>query len=153
MDETLREFDAKFQTRPSLSGVTYWRDVMPEYVDRLDGLLQWGMRVPVNKRGSYLDAIAIKWGMDVDEMFYLGDKDVTPPYPGLLTDQKFADDSGNQSLSLPCKWLIAVGKKQFVYNKEKLLFRIRWPKLVEDKGGFSYIGGIAPLALKGTSDA
>lgn len=183
MDSILKEFDAKFQIRPELAAVTYYRDVEPAYVDQhLDGierekrkLIPWGMQVPNNPTEQQLNAIALKWAMAIDEMFYIGD--VAPfgefkSVLGLINDPRFADSNGSAHLVepvmfgkmamegklgenvFPCKWLQMVRSTEFHYNKDKLLFRLCWPKLVpgvREGDPYTYIGGIAPARAQGSS--
>jgi hypothetical protein len=62
----------------------------------------------------------------------------------------------------PCKWLMLEdpskpydpdtnhsNRTRFTYNRDKLLFKLCWPVRVSsvESGRFTYVGGIAPLAL------
>lgn len=147
-----------------MAAVTWSRDVDPMFVSIDDpDLIKWGTTVPENPTEQQLLAIRLKWYMDVDEMFYIGNESI--PVTGLLNTPRF-EQLGRGSVLVepvefgavtmngtlaknerPCKWLQMFSNKRFVYDRSKLLFKLCWPVLTQTKDGSAYIGGIAPLAL------
>lgn len=168
----IAEFEKEFVAEKHMASTTWWRDVDYEITDdyAFPGLLPWGMVVPKKPTSQLLNAIKLKWSMDVDETFYLGDVTVVTVAAPLgvkgLLNGEFGNRGSNQILldpttfankavngtlipdSRPCKWLSMVGAKQFTYDREKLSFKLLWPKLMIVGGVLAFAGGIAPLAWK-----
>jgi hypothetical protein len=163
----LEDFDKTFNKDHKLAAVTWHRDVDAEFVDGPNAdLLTWAMVVPAEPTEQRLAALALKWHMDVDEMFYVGEEHMGEgvlPAKGLLNGG-FGDRAGTSVLvdpsnfaklaiakklsgELPCKWLQMVGADRFTYDRAKLLFKLRWPRLAKIDGSMlAYVGGVAPLA-------
>lgn len=161
----IAEFAEKFAAEKCMVATTWWRDVefIPVSYDE-PGLIPWATELPKEVTEQSLKGIQLKWQMDVDEMFYVGD--VSLAVPGLLNTPLF-QDLGNKRVLLqpmtfgrkaiagtiagneqPCKWLELTGVERFAYDPSRLLFKLAWPELTTVKGVQTYVGGIVPLALK-----
>lgn len=166
MNAALAEFDKSFTPEHKMAATTWHRDV--DFKPITSGGPLWATEVSSDPTSQQLEAIRLKWEMDVDEMFYVGDNALK--VKGLLNGE-FGDRDGKDVLmapyefgtaaiaetlkgELPCKWLTLVGASRFTYSKSKLLFKLCWPQLVPSSGSYTYVGRIAPLELiKETADA
>ncbi len=168
MNKLLEDFVKSFTSDSKFVAVTWWRDVDFVPIDPLEGnpgMIPWGMEVSAEPTYQQLVAIRLKWNMDVDEMFYMGDG----LSPGLLNGEGFGNPAGDSVLiepiafgrscvtetrgrnDVPCKWLQLVDKERFSYDRSKLLFKLAWPRLaahVSSDGFRIYYGGMTPLSLK-----
>ena len=88
MNMLLEEFNKNFTPDPGqrVAAVTWYRDVDYQLVSNDDpDLLPWAMEVPSELTDPrQLEAIRLKWFMDVDEMmFYIENKHLPVPVAGL----------------------------------------------------------------------
>jgi hypothetical protein len=170
LPDSLKELDAKLRAREIPAAVTWRRDVDPVYVESTsndDGLLAWGMAVdPATWDTQRTEALNLKWNMDVEEMFYVGDIGMTG-HAGLLNQPawnerakfaypdnilmepmafRYACVAGTQGAAKPVKWLQVVKKTEFRYQRSRLQFKLAWPGLLfMPQSGWVAAGGIAPL--------
>jgi hypothetical protein len=165
MTKELEEFSKSFVPGDTMAACTWYWDVTPEFVDQpfdklvTEGLVPWGTQLDLDTQDLKLVELRLasarlKWHMDVEEMFYVGDNHVEPEWRfGLLRHpvgvySVFEDSTGDSTLvspslfgeliisgnlkdEQPCKWLTLpeVDKSRFSYCRTKLLFRLCWPKL------------------------
>jgi hypothetical protein len=165
MDAVLEKFIKEFTPERKSVAVTWHRDVdfTPVALDDPD-LLKWAITVPSSTPfEQQLLGIELKWNMDVDETFYMGDDSI--PCPGLLnmgpgevgdtvlvTPFVFGRDCMNDTRAaneFPCKWVSYFGGRKIAYYREKLLFKLCWPTYQVVNGLECFVGGIAPLKMKG----
>jgi hypothetical protein len=159
----LDNFKEEFTFAKLPAAVTWGRDVVPVFAEAEDaGAIPWAIAVPKNPTEQMLFALALKWAMDVDEFFYLGDLDheIKGLLNGdfedgpnvLLTPELFGNVvvRGDLKGELPCKWLMHTKHSRFSYAKDKLLFRVCWPTLVGPASGDQvYFGAMFPLGEVG----
>lgn len=166
MSQLLEDFKKEFIPGHTSAAVTWHRDVDFTPVPMDDpSLIKWAAALSLERTGTLeqrLAAVALKWHMDVEEIFYMGDDSI--PCPGLLNWGQgetgstvlvapvvFGRDCVNGTLAkneLPCKWVSFFGGRKIAYDREKLLFKLCWPTLQTVNGIQAFVGGIAPLALK-----
>ena len=126
-----------------------------------EGLLPWAMAIPADLSENYLMALKLKWLMDVDEMFYVGDESVPvkglinggyesggkAPDTVLVTPIAFAKAAiAGESAGHPCKWLQLVNEERFEYCRASVIFKLAWPQRVILDGVEVFAGGIFPIS-------
>lgn len=145
----------------ALVAVTFYRDVDAVEVASDDpDVITWAMAVPDDPDDQKLEALALKWLMDVDEMFYVGDETSSakgllnggykpngaPPDTVLVEPVAFAHAAvAGNVVSKPCKWLQIVDKKRFEYTRSRVKFKLAWPRRAMIGGVECFVGGIGAV--------